>query len=383
MLINLSVIVCGGIIDNTQPGATKLELRTEIEDKTIRIRLAGNCLGEAAGRRATFEISDSNFHADPLLIKAYQSLLALIEGESKQLIIGDIAVLPGQGTHGASAKRDKVSIEFFHGRETRFLLESEECTCELSPGTRNPVDQDGEKQRILNLLTLRNHVAYNARFFNGSVMQMLGEDFPLCKWDYILNRAEGYNTIAQTLREKYPDTPRGRLKEAYVLDLIRYDTRLPLKEKRCRNSARKKPIRIPRKRHHDFTDFLLPREIELLLEVAKTPLYRATTDFTTLVHKQLVKLAKSNRDDQKSEVIFTHTSSISGQLLATQLLATDDQKESGLVQKRSAALLKRCTRLHRYTDYWDMNVREAYDDALHNLRNEIQNFMAFHNKNGQ
>ena len=374
MLINLIAIVHGGIIDNTQRGITKLTLYTEVERNPVQMSLEGDCLGEAAGRQTIFMVRGENKSCpEPNQIKAYRSVIDLLKKLQDHFIMGDIAVLT-RGKKGTSG--DELVIEFFHGRETRFLIECAKCACKLSPCAWKPEEADGEKQKMLNLLALRHHVAYNARYFNGPTMQSVSSSFPFCKWDYVLNCAEGYNTIAQTVWHKYPDTPYGRLRVAFVLNLIKFHNRPSSKEKKKKVLSQKKPIRMPERGQYSFTDFLLPQENALLVDIMKKPLYKASFDFFKFVQKELIKRARNGQNDAKAERIYTDISSLFGHSLATMLLLAEDEKELDVVQKRSHELLKCCKKLNRLTAYCDEGAREIFSNSLLRLQEELQIFIS-------
>ena len=375
MLFNLTSIVHSGIIDNTQRGVTKLTLCTKIGKYPVQVHLAGDCLGEASGRRTSFRANDWKETApEPARIRAYRHVVNLLEKSREQLIMGDIAVLTGK----TAADRDELVIEFFHCREMRFLIEGAKYSCELSTPVWNTKEEEEEKQKMLNLLALRNHVSYNANYFNGPTMQPVSANFPFCKWDYILNRAEGYNTITQTLWHRYPDTPHGRLRLAYVLGLIRSNNRQPSKGKKKKNHSGEKSVQMPGKGRCSLADFLLPQENEIFMEAVKMPLCRAAFSFTVLVQRELVKLPRTNQSNAKSESIYADVSSFSGHLLATLMLLVDDEKELDVVQKRLHELLKFCKKLHRFASYLSGDVQGAYSNTLCLLQDELQNFIASH-----
>lgn len=376
MLTNLQAIVRSGVIDNTQQGITKLTLYTGVGGETVQMQFEGNCLGDAAGRKTKFRAKEQpELHPEPIRARIYRKVVDLLKNAQRQFTMGDMAVLSRENT---ATNQDELVIEFFYDREIRFLIESSMYDCGLSSRAWELDEREEEKQKILNLLALRNHVAYNAYYFDGPTMQSPGADFPFCKWDRILNCAEGYNTIAQTLWHKYPDTPYGRLRAAYVLNLIRLNNPSSSKGKKKKVSSRKEPIRLPKNGRCSFADFLLPQENELFLKVMSNSLYKASFDFFEVVQKELIKLARSGWIDEKSELIYADASSLSGHLLATLLLLAEDEKELDVAQTRSRDLLKRCKKLQRLTSYWSEDVRRAYSDTLSYLQSELQTFIASH-----
>lgn len=372
MLVDITPIICGGVIDNTVRGVTKLTLRIVIEEGEQTFSIPGDCLGDIAGCRVVFERVGTPQRAVSEQLRISRCLRELC-AHKDSLIAGDMTFsrreLSPQHSHLVNA----LSLEFFDGTDTRVLVESEEFICtEISLPQWECTRAIENAQKMLNMSALHDHVLANVEKFRGPGLSMIGNDMPSCKWDAVLNRAEAYMAILPSICHKYMEHPRGVMSAAFVLDQTDFLDGLANEDERG----------------HDMTlthtwggwevaDFMSRDDAQRLRHAMNTPLFKAVSKLISVIREHITSHYERYSNNNAVEQILSVFAGLISHLLGTIMLIQERRASNRPIVLRRAEAI--ALRLHKLTvharECLPQQTSKPFNDAAQSILNELQNIV--------
>lgn len=370
MLADLTPIVARGIIDNTTRDTIKLTLWFAREQEPLHLELPGNCLRDIAGCRVEFHQEAPPYPLSRQL--ALHKLLKSIRTSALPFIAGDVTLSRRMPSSiRPQMLSNQLSIEFFQGADTRFLIEGEMFEYEVSLPAWECTRALENMQEIVNMSALHDHVVLNVARFRGPSLSQLGEDMPPCAWDAVLNQAEAYMSIVTSVHEKYATHPRGRLAEAFVLDQLDF-----LHEKAEQEERGELYYSSQSKMAWEVTDFMTDEHAALVEEAMKHPLFETTGHISGLMQKHIIAELPRYRDNREIDTMLSLYSGIISHTLATLLLSTEQRAAAAkLAADRAKILGLRMEKLKRFTTSLPPKVREKFLHGMDAFLSELKNFV--------
>lgn len=282
MLAIISPLIQRGVIDNTLEGLIDLRLWCVDGKDPIHFRMRGNCLRDIAGCRVEFDNTNA---ADTSLRERELGVLQLMRDAAGDAIAGDITLSErSREQNNRCALSNTLSIELFLSCQIRLLIVSSSFHFTISlPQWHMSWEQDNA-QSFLNMEALRNHVAYNIERYRGPGLTTATPHFPLCDWDYRLNRAEACMAIYPSIRDKYAHVPDGALCAAYVMDRTEYLGQLAAAEE-----SHIAPTLENTQHDLQVLDFMQAEHVPLLRKAMHHELFYKASRMTATVQKRLMQ----------------------------------------------------------------------------------------------
>ncbi len=373
MLVNLTPIVVGGVIDNTTRDTTALTLRFARESQELCLQFVGNCMGDIAGCRASFERKGELPRANTVMTELHR-FVRRMRNFKGSFIMGDMTFSRRESSPADSGTLDNMlSLEFFQGLETRVLIEGAEFTCTditlPSWECTGPVEN---AQAMLNVVTLADHVRLNVEGFRGPGLSLLDEQMPECRWDCVLNRAEAYMSIVPSVYSKYRPDPRGLESAAFVLD------RMELLDNLAAENEEDREYDI----WSDWddwgvTDFMEEEEAAQLRRAMRTPLFRSVSRLISFIREHITSHAEYYLKNHAVEQLLAVFAGLISQTLATVMLLHEKKKGTKhVILTRAETISKRLHELSAHAhECLPKRVSTPFctatDEILHHLRNLV------------
>lgn len=367
MLASISPLITRGIIDNTRPGITILQLWCVDEGEPLTYEMIGNCRRDIAGCRVEF-----TNHAATAPLKSEPELLRDMRCPGITMTLGDITLSRRcRDQDNRRSLNNQLYIEFFSGGSVRFLIESTHFSFQISLPQWDATWEDDNTQHIFNMEAFRHHIMTNVSQFRGPAVTGLSEDFPVCSWDICLNEAEACIAISPSVFEKYAHTYRGHLSAAYVLNRLEY-----LQQAAAEEEADLPPDASSRQVGHEVFDFIPPEHREIVQRAMQHPLFTETSRITALVQEKLLPALDPTSNHPKTDQFLKNYASLVSNILATILLTLQEQYPMDLVSQRTLSLCNRLTTLAEYCRVLPVNCRQPLADACRNLASHLQDYTA-------
>lgn len=361
MLAIISPLIQRGVIDNTLEGLIDLRLWCVDGKEPFHCRMRGNCLQDIAGCRVEFE----NHNATTSTPQERElSVLQALRDSSGDAIAGDITLsLRSPGHNNRRELNNSLAIEFFLGCNVRILIVSSAFTFTLSlPQWHMSWEQDNA-QRLLNMDALRNHVAYNIERYRGPGLTSASPQFPLCDWDYRLNRAEACMAIYPSVRDKYAGEPGGAACVAYVMDRPNRLGELAAEEESRTAPAPETPVA-----DFEVLDFMPAEHVPLLRRAMHHELFLKASRMTATVQRHLMRDPASPSSVVKHAGAYvTSYAGIISHILATILLTQQDTFNHDIAATRIRVLEMRVADLADLGKDLPEDARTELDTAAQTL----------------
>lgn len=370
MLALLTPIIRRGIIDNTRRGVVELQLWFTRMDDPLVLRLEGDCLQDIAGCRVRFEL----LRPEPPLGQSAPlfKLAAELAAHPEHIRMGDITLsrrARSQRYRGQEA--NMLSIELFAEVRTRLLIESEEVRFDISLPEWECGMAHAAMQSMLNMSLLHDHVLLNVDNYRGPALSLREDNMPTCRWDTILNRAEGFMTILPSICEKYDPTPRGLLSEYFVMDLPEFLGHIADEEEEY-------GAFIPAKKEYiwDILHFIPREHTERVADAMEHPLFRATAVFSALIQKHVINDMEHYRKNREVEDMITRLAGTISQVLSTILAAGDDeQSPSGTARTRATVLISRLEKMRANRGILRPKAAAKFQKGIDSVLDELREFV--------
>ena len=373
MLVDLTSIVCGGVIDNTVRGTTDLTLRIAREKGEVRLSIPGDCLGDIAGCRVVFERTGSPPHAVSPQIQLYRYLRKLSSSKIP-LIAGDMTFSRRQPSPlDTSYLSNMLSLEFFEGTETRVLVEGEDFVCsELSLPQWECTRAIENAQELINMSALHDHVLANVENFRGPGLSMLGKDMPGCKWDTVLNRAEAYMAILPSICHKYMAHRRGVIAEAFVFDQIDFLDSLAMDDEQGYDLTLTHTWT-----GWQVTDFLSRNDARRLQRAMRTSLFKAVAQLISVIREHITSHYERYRSNNAVEQILSVFAGLISHLLATIMLVHEHDTCNGpMILRRAETIALRLRELTEHArECLPRQASGQFSEAAQSILHELQNIV--------
>lgn len=373
MLIDLTSIVCGGVIDNTVRGITRLTLRVAREKKEVQLSIPGDCLGDIAGCHVVFERKGSPPRAISQQIQLYRYLHKLSKSKIP-LIAGDMTFSRRQPSSlDTSHLSNMLSLEFFEGTEMRVLVEGEDFACsEISLPKWECTLAIENTQELLNMSALHDHVLANVANFRGPGLNMLGKDMPSCKWDTVLNRAEAYMAILPSVCHKYMTHCRGVIAEAFVLDQIEFLDNL------ATDAEHGYDLTLTHTwSGWQVTDFMNREDARRLRRAMRTRLFRAVAQLISVIREHITSHYERYRNNNAVEQILSVFAGLISHLLATIMLI--HERSTGnepIILRRAETIALRLRELTVHArECLPQQASGQFSKATQSILHELQNIV--------
>ena len=371
MLADITPLVLRGVIDNTTRDRIELQLWCARVAEPLCLVLQGNCLQDIAGCVVNFE--QRSDVPKPPVSRTLQMLKILEKLQQAECapIAGDITL----SRRVLTAERPRrvlnfLSIEFFLGTETRFLIEGGQFNFNLSLPTWECSPACAAAQEMANMAALHDHVLAHVATFRGPALAHAGQGMPPCEWDAVLNRAEAFMTIAPSIHEKYSAHPRGKLAEAFVLDQSEF-----LAEAAEREEHGEMLYLGPGARSWEVLDFMEPAQADRVRKAMKHPLFNATVSLSgTLQHHILSDMQRYNSNREVEEMLSLYAMIIT-HVLGTILLSQGKRIPLETVMARADALCLRVEKMKRYTTPLPTRIRSMVLRGADVLLSELKSFV--------
>lgn len=333
MLAMIAPLITRGVVDNTTPGCILLQLWGIDGKEPIELSMEGNCLRDIAGCRVSF----TNLAATAVQEEEHAVLRRLRE-PLPPLTAGDMTLSRREPeADNRHMLTNVLSLEFFIGKEHRFLIETNAFRYELSLPQWQMSWEEANAQEFLNMEALRAHVAYNTEHFCGpAVAEMRESGFPPCIWDTRLNQAEARMAIYASIHTKYRHQAGGELAEAYVMG--RTDI---LARRAAEDEAHLPPEPARERREWEIIDFVDPAYAGDVRRAMHHPLFYATSRLTGIVQSQLLQAPDNGNSRSAAERFVNRYAALVSQLLATLLLTRQERYPLELVVRRLELLSER------------------------------------------
>lgn len=370
MLVDLSPVICRGIIDNTTQGTIRLLLWCIEEQRPLSLEMEGNCLSDIAGCRVEFTIM--NQPSLPPDRQASLIRMAHTLHREMNLVAGDMTLSRRCRPRAPLGKyTNRLSLEFFIGARTRFLIDSADFSFSISLPEWECTRATESVQELINMSALHDHVLANVASFRGPAIAHLGDEMPPCRWDEVLNRAEAYMIITPSIHEKYMDHPHGHLAEAFVLDRQDY-----LEDKACEfERTAKMPATHIRDNEWDVLDFMHPHQAKRVKKAMRHPLFEATANMSGTVQRLIIENMALYKDNSRIDALLSSYSGIITHVLSTILLTQDETFPLKTATTRVNVLCLRMERLKRYGESLLPQARKDFMSKTEVLISELKNFL--------
>ena len=372
MLVNLTSIICGGLIDNTTRGATKLTLRIAREKQDVHLSIPGNCLGDIAGCRLAFERSGAPPQATSQQIELYRYLHKLVVSDAP-LIAGDMTFSNRQPSFSDDSRLSNfLSLEFFEGAVNRVLVEGEDFVCtQIDLPLWECTRAEENAQELLNMSALHDHVLANVKTFRGPGLNMLGKDMPSCKWDAVLNRAEAYMNMLPSICRKYMGHPRGVMAEAFVLDQIDFLNNLATEDERGRDITLTHTWS-----GWEVTDFMAPKDARRLRRAMNTSLFRAVAKLISVIREHITPHYESYHSNAVDQILSVFAGLISHLLGTIMLIHERRTSNQPIILQRAETIALRLRELTAHArQCLPRHASGQFDEAAQNILHELQNIV--------
>ncbi len=373
MLIDLTSVICGGVIDNTTKNATKLTLSLAREKEAVHLSIPGNCLGDIAGCRLVFERKGAPPQATSQQIQLYRYLRQL-RTSKVPLIAGDMTFSSRRpSSNDALCISNLLSLEFFEGVATRVLVEDENFVCtEISLPLWKCTRAEENAQELVNMSALHDHVLANVENFRGPGISMLDKGMPGCKWDAVLNRAEAYMNILPSICRKYMGHPRGVIAEAFVLDQLDFLNNLATEDEQGHDMTLTHTWS-----GWEVTDFMSPEDAQRLRRAMNTPLFRAIAKLISVIRKHITshyeRYYHNNAVDQILSVFAGLISHLLGTIMLIQERRASDQPI--ILQRAEAIALRLRELVANARECLPQRASGQFNEAAQHILHELQNIV--------
>lgn len=372
MFAIISPLILRGVIDNTLEDLIDLRLWCADGEEPIHYRLRGNCLRDIAGCRVEFD-NKGETRTDPP--DRERTVLSLLREAASDVVAGDITLslrVPDHRREGYLA--NALSIEFFVNRRIRVLIETTQFEYRLSLPQWQMSPEQENAQRFFNKEALRNHVAWNIEHFRGPSLSTLTPKFPVCDWDYRLNRAEACMAIYPSIRDKYAHRPQGYLDCAYVMDRLAF-----LGEVAAEQEAHMPPDPARESCDCEVLDFMAPSQAKAMHAAMSHPLFRRASHMTAVVQKRLMpELAAEGEADRHAaaEGYLASYAGIVSHILSTILLTQEAAYDATLAATRVRMLEMRVADLDRYGRRLPADISRELDSEGRSLIEGLDEFFS-------
>ncbi len=316
MLVDLTPIVVSGVIDNTTRDSTELTLRFAKDSKELCLAIVGNCMGDIAGCRVSFERRKKITQANTLMAGLHRFVKGM-RSYKGDYIMGDMTFSRREPSRSDSDSLvNMLSLEFFQSIETRVLIEGSEFACtDISLPSWECSGPSQSAQAMLNVVALADHIRLNVKKFRGPGLSLLDEQMPECRWDRVLNQAEAYMNIMPSIYSKYRPDPRGLESAAFVLD------RMELLDNLAAENEENREYNI----WNDWndwgvTDFMEQDEADKLHRAMRTPLFHAVSRLIAFIREHITSQAERYMKDRAVEQLLAVFAGLISQTLATVML---------------------------------------------------------------
>lgn len=363
MLANLTPIIRRGVIDNTTRGRIVLQLWCARAGAPLHLELQGNCLQDIAGCRVEFELKASFPPSVSRDKQLYQLVESLQRQEGPDTLAGDMTLSRRVRLRRPTQTQiNLLSLEFFRGTQDRFIIETDAFNFELSLPTWECNSACASAQEVLNMCALRDHVSAVVETFRGPGISKSDEDMPRCKWDYVLNRAEAYMTVAPTIIDKYAGRPRSTQAEAFVME-------------RQHMLARMVEEVPPSPYTWQVLDFMDPEDAELTRQAMEHPLFECTARLSALVQRYVLEDMEHYRDNADIDTLLSCYAGIISNTLATIMLILDERAAARLARLRANSLHTRMQTLLRLSHALQPKARDQFQHGAEELIAELKTFV--------
>lgn len=336
MLAHIAPLISGGVIDNTSRNLIELTLYCTDGGEPIELVMDGNCLSDIAGCRVSFTNRTCVTH-----LQGEHEVLRRLRNAPRSIVAGDITLSrrePEQDNRHALT--NLLSIEFFVDRRLRIVVETGNFTYDLSLPQWDITWEEANAQQFLNMDALRAHVQDAIESFCGPSMAAIRHtNFPACRWDSLLNRAEAAMAIYPTIRAKYRYVANGHLSLAYVMG--RHDL---LAQNAAEDEAHMPPDFEEQNREWDVVDFFCPEHAQEVRRAMAHPLFQETSRLTGIIQQHLLP-PQARTLKPETESFLNNYAGIVAQTLATILLTRESQFSLELANKRLQILSERIGQL--------------------------------------
>lgn len=329
MFAIITPLILRGVIDNTLEDLIDLRLWCVDGAEPIRYRMRGNCLRDIAGCRVEFHRTEEN---NIQATDREHGILNLLRQSAGDITAGDITLSQRiRNRQSDGLLENALSIEFFIGLRIRVLIETPQVEFTISPPQWQMSPEQENAQLFLNKEALRDHVAWNVANFRGPSLAALTSKFPVCDWDYRLNRAEACMAIYPSVREKYAGRPQGYLDCAYVMDRLDY-----LGELAAEQEAHMPPDPALTNTECEVLDFMAPGQARAMNIAMHHPLFRRASHMTAAVQRRLMSNLDSQPEESRhaSERYVSTYAGIVSHILSTILLTQQDEYDAGVASTR-------------------------------------------------
>lgn len=329
MFAIITPLILRGVIDNTLEDLIDLRLWCVDEAEPIHYRMRGNCLRDIAGCRVEFRRTEEN---DIKATEREHGILNLLRQSAPDIVAGDITLSQRiRNEQNGGLLENALSIEFFIGSRVRVLIETPRVEFTLTPPQWRMSPEQENAQLFLNKEALRNHIAWNIANFRGPSLATLTSKFPVCDWDYRLNRAEACMAIYPSVREKYAGRPQGYLDCAYVMDRLNF-----LGELAAEQEAHMPPDPALATAECEVLDFMAPGQARAMNIAMHHPLFRRASHMTATVQRRLMSDLNTQTEERRhaSERYVSTYAGIVSHILSTILLTQQEEYDAGVASTR-------------------------------------------------
>lgn len=361
MLAIISPLIQRGVIDNTLEGLIDLRLWCVDGKEPFHCRMRGNCLQDIAGCRVEF---DNDNATGATLQERELGVLQALRDSCGEAIAGDITLSHrSQERNNRGELNNSLLIEIFLGCKVRILIVSSAFRYTLTlPQWQMSWEQDNA-QRFLNMEAMRNHVAYNIEHYRGPGLNSAPPHFPLCDWDYRLNRAEACMAIYPSVRDKYAGIPGGASCVAYVMDRSERLGELAAEEESRSGPGPETPVA-----DFEVPDFMAAEHVPLLRRAMHHELFLKASRMTATVQRRLMRDASSPSSViRQAEAYVTSYAGIISHILATILLTQQEQFNHEIAATRIRILEMRVADLADLGKELPEDIRAELDTAAQSL----------------